>query len=174
MSEYIYNKTADNDPRIATTFAEFYTAGKASTVVTTPMLCFTELSDGIKYTVKNVLDDYLYELKSIALDIKFSRDDILKYQYRPKVLSSDIYGTTELYYVILAINDMCDFKEFTISSGYVKMLTKSDMNTYIPKIYAAEKADIATYNTIHNWKYMIGMEIPYLSYLMLDKQLYNR
>jgi len=137
------------DPRTATTLSEFISAGSSSAVISFPKLCFCELDDFIKYTVLCVLDDYIYELKQNAKTIIISSDNQQKYHYNPKLLASDIYGSTELYYVIMLINDICDTKQFNLKSGTLKMLTVADMSDFLNKIYTAEKADIVKYNSMH-------------------------
>lgn len=138
------------DPRLATTISEFLAAGSSSTVISYPKLVFTEKSGDILYVVHSVLEDYLYELKKASEEITFSQTNIVKYQYNPKRLASDIYGSTELYYILLRINDMCDIKQFDLSSGKLMMLTTDNMSTMLNSIYSAEKDDIATYNKIHS------------------------
>lgn len=139
------------DPRYATTLTEFIAAGKGSPAIKYPQLCFREVSNGISYTVHQVIDDYIYELKAMAEVLTVTnRDDLIKYQYRPKLLASDIYGSTDLYYVILRINDLANAKEFDFSNDTIRMLTKADMASAISKIFTAEKDDINTYNIIHS------------------------
>lgn len=141
---------ANTDPRLATTFSEFIAAGSSSTVISYPKLVFTEKNGDILYVVHSVLEDYLYELKKASEEIVFSQSNITKYQYNPKRLASDIYGSTELYYIILRINDMCDVKQFDLSSGKLMMLTTDNMATMLNSIYSAEKDDMQTYNKIHS------------------------
>jgi hypothetical protein len=135
------------DPRKAHTLSEFLSATAASSAISYPKLSFIEKIDRIEYPVKNVLNDYLYELKQSALEITLDQQQELKYFYRPKLLASDIYGSTELYYIILLLNDICDIKYFNINP--LKMLTKNDMSELISKIYNVEKTAIETYNTTH-------------------------
>jgi len=136
------------DPRQAHTLSEFLSTMADSSVITYPKLSFIEKRNGIEFPVKNILNDYLFELKNVAKVVVLNESEQNKYFYRPKILSSDIYDTTELWYVILMINDMCDVKEFTNSS--IKMLHKDDMAKYIPMIYDAERAAIETYNGLHS------------------------
>ena len=139
------------DPRYATTLTEFIAAGKSSPAIKYPQFCFREVSNGIAYTVHQVIDDYIYELKDLSQELTVTnRDDLIKYQYRPKLLASDIYGSTELYYVILRINDLANAKEFDFSTDSILMLSKDNMASALNKIYTAEKDDIVTYNTIHS------------------------
>lgn len=135
------------DPRLAHTLSEFLAALSSSAVVSYPKLSFIEKIGTIEYPIKNVLSDYIYELKKQARSVTLNEQEALKYMYKPKLLSSDVYGSTELHYVILMLNDICDIKEFTINP--ILMLTKEDMSSFISSIYNAEKASIETYNSLH-------------------------
>jgi hypothetical protein len=135
------------DPRKAHTLSEFLSAMASSSAVSYYKLSFIEKRNRIEYTVKNILSDYIYELKQASRLVTLTEQQELKYFYRPKILSSDVYGSTELYYIILAINDICDIKEFNINP--IRMLTKDDMTDLISKIYNIEKSAIEAYNNIH-------------------------
>lgn len=139
-----------DDPSEATTISEFITAGKQVNTITNPLLRFTETSNNIVYTVKDTIDDYMYDLRKAAINCKLTRDQIIKYKYNPKKLAYDIYGSTDLFYVILKINYMASIKEFNLSTGYIYMLSKTDMTNYLNAIYKNEKADIKAYNSLHN------------------------
>ena len=132
------------DPRVAHTFSEFMLSGRENSVISYDKLCFKEFHDNAHFVVKNVLDDYLWELKNGAKKCKLNDEEFRKYQYIPKRLCSDLYGTTEVYYVILAINNMCDIKDF--NSKIIYLLPKDTMNYCLSKIYTAEKDSIAMYN----------------------------
>jgi len=139
--------TTVTDPRKAHTLSEFLSAMASSSVVSYPKLSFIEKRDRIEYPIKNVLSDYIYEIKQYAQNITLDQQQELKYFYRPKILASDVYGSTELYYIILLLNDICDIKGFTINP--IKLLSKDDMATVISKIYNIEKTAIETYNNLH-------------------------
>lgn len=95
----------------------------------------------IVYSSDNVLYDYLEEIKSKAVDYTFSDSEYMKYKYRPKLLAYDIYGSTELYFVILAMNNTCNIKDF--NKRTIKMLYKSDMSDLLNAIVSAEKNRIS-------------------------------
>ena len=95
----------------------------------------------IVYSSDNVLYDYLEEIKSKTVDYTFSDSEYMKYKYRPKLLAYDIYGSTELYFVILAMNNTCNIKDF--NKRTIKMLYKSDMSDLLNAIVSAEKNRIS-------------------------------
>ena len=82
--------------------------------------------DNIEYSTYNILSDYLDELREdYAKTIILDKDQMVKYMYRPKLLCYDVYGNTELAFIILLLNDMCNVKDFT--RDRVLMLTISSV-----------------------------------------------
>ena len=88
------------------------------------------------YSSDNVLYTYLEDIKSFAIDYTFTEEEYQKYKYRPKLLAYDIYGSTELYFVILAINDTCNIKDF--KKRKIRLLYKSDLSDLLNRIMETE------------------------------------
>ena len=131
-------------PRQTTTIEELIESGKGVTISYYNLSFLDMMSNGTWVSVLNVVNDYMPELKAVAYDVELKQSEQQTYFYKPKLLSLDVYGNTELYYIILLMNDMADVKEFT--KPIIKMLKKQDMNNLISAIYNAEKAAIASYN----------------------------
>lgn len=138
------SSNSNNDPRYAHTLSEFIEDGNKSSIITYTKLCFLEDN----YVVKNILDDYLYELSYQALSIELSTDEFNKYKYRPKLLSSDVYGTTDLYYMLLKLNNLYSIKQFNINP--VLMLKTGDVTDLLSQIYTNESTSITLFNTTYN------------------------
>ena len=141
--------TRVSDPRLAPTVVDFILAGKETQVVRYPHLMFQESRDGIDYVVHSVLDDYLQDMKEKSIECTLSKAERDRYFLKPRILSSDIYGTTELYYIILRINDMWSPKQFTLDNNKLKMLTKDNMKEFLSAIMRVESKDIESYNSLH-------------------------
>lgn len=113
-------------------------------------ICYNNLSfidqyDNIKYNSYNVLSDYLTEIREdYCKKVKLSDDQLQKYKYSPKLLCYDIYGNTELAFIILIINDMCSIKDFT--KNVLLMPTKDNMKLITKYIYNSNKSAISLYN----------------------------
>ena len=60
----------------------------------------------IKIPYGSVINNYLPFLKETAVTTDFSEMEKVKYQYKPKSLSYDLYGTTELWSALLELNNM--------------------------------------------------------------------
>jgi len=92
-----------------------------------------------QYAEINVLDFYLDELKKISLKIEtFTDEEIAKCKYQPDLLAYDVYGSTQLDFVILLLNGIIDPKEFDFSRGYILLPTKSNLYAILAKIRNSE------------------------------------
>lgn len=108
-------------------------------------LSFIDQHDGIKYNTYNVLSNYIDEIReNYCTIVKLDKDQLFKYKYRPKLLCYDIYGESELAFIILIINDICDVKEFTKDT--LLLPNKSNMSLITKRLYNANKSDIKVYN----------------------------
>lgn len=146
---YGTHDTRVSDPRLAPTVVDFILAGKETNVIRYSHLMFQESKDGINYVVHSVLDDYLQDMQEKAIECTLSKTERDRYYLKPRILSSDIYGTTELYYIILRINNMWSPKQFTLDNNKIKMLTKDHMNDFLSAIMRVESKDIESYNSLH-------------------------
>lgn len=89
------------------------------------------------YSSDNVLYTYLEDLKQVSVEYTFTEEEYIKYKYRPKLLAYDIYGSTELYFVILAINDTCNIKDF--NKRKIRLLYKTDLDRLLNQIFSVEE-----------------------------------
>lgn len=89
------------------------------------------------YSSDNVIYHYREELKAASIKYTFTEKEYHKYKYRPKLLAYDIYGSTEMYFVILAINDMCSIKDF--NKRTINILYKQDLSRLLNQIASAEE-----------------------------------
>jgi len=138
-----------NLPEKTVTIEEFIEMGAADEITYhnfSILAKFVDENSEIQYAITNVIYDYMEDLLSRAVTLELSNDDFTKYKYKPKLLAYDIYNTTELYFVILALNGMCDIKDFTKKK--LKMLYYADMQDLLNQIYAAESEHIK-YNRKH-------------------------
>ena len=87
------------------------------------------------------------EIKEVAVKVKLSTEEYLKYRYKPKLLCRDIYGNGEVYFVILLLNGRIDIKDF--DTNELLMLRVADMNNLLTQIYNAEYKWMNEYNTEH-------------------------
>lgn len=67
----------------------------------------------------NLVVKYLPELKQIKVKVTLTNEEYAKYKYNPKVLSYDIYGTTELWFLILEANELHSTSQFNFRTIYL-------------------------------------------------------
>lgn len=88
-----------------------------------------------------LIDDYLPEFLQYAMPITLSAEEYIRYRYCPDLLSFDLYGSTQLDFVILFINDMIDPKEFDLRT--IKLIKASQMQKLLSDVYNANEGYIA-------------------------------
>lgn len=124
---------------------EEYVDGGDSVKMKYPTLSLCDVFDGyIEFPQFNIYDDYIYELKSLSQPIELTDENYMKYYQNPKLLCHDIYKNSELDFIIMRINGVYDPKDFTFKK--INMLTQSDMNTCLSKIYSSNRKMIDIYN----------------------------
>ena len=104
-----YNE--QNDPAKAYTLETFISM-KYQDDLTYRNFSILEVLDGIELTDHCVIDEYLDELSALCVEVELTAEEYAKYKYSPDLMSYDVYGTTQLDFVILMANDMVDPKEF--------------------------------------------------------------
>lgn len=73
---------------------------------------YNSSSQNIRFFDNILMNKYYDKIKNSCSSRYLSKEDNFKYQYRPEALSSDVYGTTDLWYLILKVNSCEDFSEF--------------------------------------------------------------
>ena len=72
--------------------------------------------DGMNHKIvvngDNIADKYAIELEENKKTVEFTTKEYYKYRFNPKVLSYDLYGTTELWFFILMANEIYTISEF--------------------------------------------------------------
>lgn len=100
----------------------------------------------IQYAQDNIIYDYMDELLESAVEYELTDDEYVKYRYKPKLLAYDLYGSTEIYFVIMALNGMCNIKDFT--KRKLKLLYRSRLIELLNEIYSAE-SEYIKYNRLN-------------------------
>ena len=113
-------------------YSKFAILSKASNDVENPIL----------YAEHNVIYDYEEEFKILSQTIEMTDSEYHKYRFKPKLLAYDLYGSTELFFVILYINGMYNIKDF--DRRIIKLISKKNMTDLLEAIYNAEQNYITT------------------------------
>lgn len=96
-------------------------------------LSILEVINGEEWTDNNLITDYLQELKSICVEVELNPAQYRKFKYCPDLLAYEIYGSTQLDFIILLLNDMIDPKDF--DSKKLKLPYTNQINDFLSKIY---------------------------------------
>ena len=96
------------------TLADFIASGKMNTVDYDQFSYKDLVSNGTEVSILNVINDYMREIKDVAVKVELSTQEYLKYRYKPKLLCRDVYGNGEVYYVIMLLNGRIDVKEHNV------------------------------------------------------------
>jgi hypothetical protein len=108
---------------ITTVSSDFFNLRKTSSLL---------VVDGFEVVLFNVLEPYLDILKKRAVLVTLTPPDVLKYKFKPQLLSKILYDTENLFYLILYMNNMT-------------------VETFIPEeVYLLNKSDRALVENIIN------------------------
>lgn len=91
---------------------------------------------------QNMIDMYLDELKKLCIKIpieNITSEQIASYKYSPDLLAYDIYGTTQLDFIVLICNGIIDPKEFDFSFKYLVLPKASVLSQFLSDVYNSEK-----------------------------------
>ena len=127
------------------TLDQFIQAGRMTTVSYNRFSYREAISNGTIVSILNVINDYMDEIQENAVNVDLNREQYRKYRMKPKLLCFDVYGNTEVYWVIMLMNGIIDVKEFDMK--VLKMLRVDDMETLLTNIYNAEYKWMNQYNT---------------------------
>lgn len=95
-------------------------------------------NEELVYCIDNVIYTYMEEMNARRKIVSVTETERIKYAYKPKLLAYYIYGSTELFFLLLALNGMCNLKQFDLSERRFFALTPQDASTYMSNIYNAE------------------------------------
>lgn len=126
-------------PEITSTIEEFISCKNTDkNIYYSELSIFEKSIDGSQVLLSyNILNDYYDEIFDKAVTIELTDKEYNTYQYQPKRLAYDIYGSTEYYYIILFLNRMASIKEFNRKK--IKLIRSSDLSRILSAIYTSEE-----------------------------------
>lgn len=95
-----------------------------------------EVINGVQHLNHNLIEDYLPHLLKTCETVSLSDTEYKRYKYRPDLLAYDLYGSVQLDFILMLLNDMIDPKEFDIKT--VKLPYASALNVFLNDIYSKE------------------------------------
>lgn len=135
-----------SDPALTYTLDQFISM-KASDELTYRNFSILEVVDGLELLDHNLIEDYLTELQSLCIEVELTHEQYIKYKYAPDLLAYDIYGSTQLDFIILFANEIIDPKEFNLKK--LKLPYASQLKTFLSAVYNSE-SDYINFNRTQN------------------------
>lgn len=129
-----------NNPEYTSTIKE-YIQSEPTVNINCDSFNIYDKIDGLSIISYNVLNDYKKELLDASFFADFTDNiDYQYYRYRPKLLSYDLYGTTELFFILLFINDIYDVKDFDRKT--IRIIKKDKLSSILSYIYSSNKSSV--------------------------------
>ena len=123
------------DPALTYTLDQFI-ASKINDEMTFRNYSIIEVINGLELYDHNIIEDYLAELDSLCQTIELSFEEFNKYKYAPDLLAYDVYGSTQLDFVVMYANGIIDPKDFVFKK--IKLPYASTLSTFMSNVYNAE------------------------------------
>src|SRR5574344_729590 len=129
---------AKNDPALTYTLSDFVEVGQQDEM-TYSNFSIIQYRMSTEFAEQNIIDYYLSELKSICLNItNLSEEEINKYKYAPDLLAYDVYGTTQLDFIVMLCNGIIDPKEFDFKRKYLLLPRANVLQEFLSQVYNSE------------------------------------
>lgn len=91
-----------------------------------------EYLNGYDMFITNILYDYEDEFNDQVVTLQLTDREKAKYKYKPYLLAYDIYGSTELDFIIMMLNGIIDPKDFNFNR--VKIIKSGALTTLLTRI----------------------------------------
>lgn len=96
-----------------------------------------EYLHGYDMFITNILYDYEEELQELAVTLELTDVEKSKYRYKPFLLAFDIYGSSELKFIIMMLNGIIDPKEFDFEK--IKVIRYNDLQQILGRIQSVNE-----------------------------------
>lgn len=91
-----------------------------------------------------VTSTFSKELNALAVDVSLTDEEYYKYRFKPKLLSFDIYGYTELFYIIDFLNGIYNIKDFDKKN--LRLVPKDELYEFLSLVRQADLDNIEYYD----------------------------
>lgn len=81
--------------------------------------CIRKNDEVIQVPYKSMIREYMDLMENDAIKVSLPDDEVRIYKYKPKKLSYDLYGTTELWAAILELNKMYSTMDLTCEKPFL-------------------------------------------------------
>lgn len=91
-----------------------------------------EYLNGFDMFVTSLLYDYEDELQEMAVTVNLSDKERIKYRYKPYLFAYDVYGASEMEFLVMMLNGIIDPKEFDFNKA--KAIPPNKLTTTLGRI----------------------------------------
>lgn len=127
---------------------EEFIASKDSDEITNDKFAIAKYMHGIELPITNLLYDYEDELNSLAVKVKLSDLEMIKYKYKPFLFAYDVYGSVETEFLVLMMNNIIDPKDFDFNQ--IKVVPKSKLISLLGRISSINENYLYNINSRKN------------------------
>jgi hypothetical protein len=124
-----------NNPALTYTLDDFISM-QISDDMTYYNFSILQVIDNVEHLDSNLVEIYINELKGNCINVKLSDTELNKYRYNPDLLAYDLYGSVQLDFVILLVNDIYDPKEFIKKN--IILPYSSTLSSFLNAVYSKE------------------------------------
>lgn len=96
-----------------------------------------EKYNNIEFVDHCLLDEYEDVIKKVCVTCELTNDEFRRYKYSPDLLAYDVYGSTQLDFLILFANGLADPKDFDMD--IIQLPYKSILNDLLSEILSSNK-----------------------------------
>ena len=134
-----------SNPALTNSLDDFIVEGQTDEL-TYHNFSITRKTNYAEFSDTTLIDLYLQELKTICIEIPIENvtpAQISKYKYQPDLLAYDIYGSTQLDFIVLICNGIIDPKEFDFKIKSLYLPKASALMELLSQIYRSESDWVA-------------------------------
>ena len=137
------NTASGNNPAVTYTIQDFINM-KSQDELTYPNFAIFDYKQGETFVEESIIDYYLTELKSICVKVtEFKPEEIARYKYAPDLLSYDIYGSTQLEFIVMLCNNIIAPHDFDFKRGYLLLPKAQALAEFLSAVYNSESGWLA-------------------------------
>lgn len=130
-------------PAETNTLSDFVEAGVNDDITYRNFSILEKIGD-IEFIDHCIINDYLDELKKLCVQVTgITTLERIRYRYSPDLLAYDMYGSTQLDFIVMAVNGVATPTEFTMK-GNLYLPKKSILKSFLSMVYNAESEYITT------------------------------
>jgi len=91
------------NPADTYTIEQFISVGKSYDISYNKAAILEKIATDVYIASHNIFHDYKAELLDASVSVKLTDADFMKYQFNPRRLAFDVYGYTDLYFIIMIL-----------------------------------------------------------------------